>query len=1051
MNKLLFLLLFSFISLSVIGQTASISGVITDKASGESLIGATVIYAVGQGTVADIDGGYQLELPFGEYEFTVQYTGYDKLVKTISVDNKVMEINFALESPKLSEVVVIADIAIEKETPVAFTNVTPKQITQELGSSDLPLLLNTAPGVYVSPTGGSDGGARVSIRGFQGRNITVMIDGIPINNMDRGNVFWSSTFGIDGILSNMQVQKGMTSSRLAIPAIGGTINFITKSISNEPSVVLKQDYGTFNTQRTSLSYNSGRLKNGWGIAAAGSFRKTDGYADEQFKEEYFYFLKVQKELGKHILSFTGMGSPVKYGIRQDKQKIAVYDKEYAAGLFDGSDDLYRRLSAYNVANNKGRESNNYDERDALAAEYGWIIRDENGDPVLDDDGNFIVDKDIYFDIAADRDFIDTAGVESKGYRYNNHWGYLNGGVLNEREREYHKPVFSLRDFWAVSDKLYWSNVLYYSYGKGGGTSRVPSLGFGDYDDNLQVDFNDDYRNNTVGGIFGPPIFPDISPNELKSGVILNKSFDNHSWWGWLSTVDYTINENFKFAGGLDFRTYKSEQYLEVHNLLGGDYFVPSNEDLPEDRPNTPQGKIFRQGDKYNYYNDNLMRWGAFFTELKYNKNQWRAFINISGVITGYKRKDYFANRDFEADGERYANAVGYGDVLFYNGSEVLVAAGAPNGATASFTQSGDTTFVTNPANNLNGYAPTGEHQIIGARRVDYEDSEVSVSETPWKNISGFSVKGGASYSINEFHGVFMNIGYISRTPRFQNVIENGAFNRFLLNIENENISSIELGYTYKSSRFAANVNGYYTDWQNRPINSGQSVFLPDRGISVRTNLNDMSAVHMGVEFNVNYLINKKLSAEVFASFGDWRWTSAKSVNFFDDQGRPIYYADSNGNITDSLLTIEFDADGVYVGDAPQTQIGASLNYKFIKNAYVKGRFTYFAKHFSNFDPLQLQFEKKGRQSWQMPSYALVSLFAGYRFEFDNFDLDIIGIVDNVFDVRYIADGQNNDGPALVTTDYLNNPPQATVAFDANSTSVYFGLPRTFSISAKFTL
>ncbi len=153
----------------------------------------------------------------------------------------------------------------------------------------------------------TDGGARVSISGFQDRNITVMIDGIPINNMDNGNVFWANTFGIDGVLANMQVQRGMTSSRLAIPAIGGTINFITKSIENEESVFLRQDYGSFNTLRTSFGYNSGRLKNGWGFSLAGSFRKGDGFSEQQYREEYFYYGKVQKELGNHIVSVQCFG------------------------------------------------------------------------------------------------------------------------------------------------------------------------------------------------------------------------------------------------------------------------------------------------------------------------------------------------------------------------------------------------------------------------------------------------------------------------------------------------------------------------------------------------------------------------------------------------------------------------------------------------------------------------------------------------------------------------------------------------------------------------
>jgi len=1044
------LVLFMGLPTYLLAQNATLNGTVKDKATGETLIGANVIYAPGKGATTDINGKFSLPLDFGTYDITVSYVGYQAMTEQIVIEKAFTNRDFALKTTELREVEIVADLAIAKETPVAFSNITPLQINQELGASELPLLLNTTPGVYVSPTGGEDGGARVSIRGFQDRNVTVMIDGIPINNMDDGNVFWASTFGIDGVLANMQVQRGMTSSRLAIPAIGGTINFITKSIENKPSFTARQDYGSFNTLRTSLSYNSGRLKNGWGYSVAGSFRTSEGYSDEQFKEEYFYYVKAQKEIGKHIVSISALGSPVNYGVRRDRQKIETYNAEYAVNLFKGSDDLYRQLSAFNVASNIQRDRPTDTEArlalEQLAQSYGWGS--------LNEDGTYTIDRNIYADLASQNDFIDTVGVITQGERYNNHWGYLNDGIKNESVRQYHKPIFSVRDFWAISDRVYLSNVVYYSSGRGGGTSRSPGLGFGDYDENQQVNFQASYFENTVGSFF-PPIDTRIDSIQKKSSVILNQRFDNHYWLGWLSTLDYNINENWNFAAGLDFRTYQSEQYVEVFDLIGGDYYVPARFDLPEDRsPNAPNN-AYREGDKYDYYNDNLMRWGAFFAELKFEKENWRGFVNVSGVVTGYKRKDYFKNRDFIVDGERYQNAIGYGDVLFYNGEDILVAAGTSNGSIegipATITQSGDTTFIFNPNNNFNGYAPFGNHYIVGARRVDYDDPESQVSETPWKNIPGYTAKTGLSYLVNEFNTVFMNIGYISRTPRFRNVLGFGEFNEFLLDVKNENISSIELGYMYSTSRIALNVNGYYTYWQNRPTENPTRVFLPDRGITVTANLNDMNAIHQGIEFSGNYLINKRLSVDVFASYGDWRWDSAKRVNFFDEQGRAIYAVGPNNQPTDSLVTVDFDAKGVSVGDAPQTQIGGSLNYTFAKNAYVRVRYTFFDRHYSNFDPLGLSGEDRGRQSWQMPGYGLTSIFGGYRFDMEKFQIGINLVVDNLFNVLYLADATNNAGTSLVTTNYLESSPQATNSFDANSTAVYVGLPRTFSISAVFTL
>ena len=67
----------------------------------------------------------------------------------------------------LDEVQVVSDIARSRETPVAFSNISPKKIEEELAGQDIPMILNSTPGVYATQSGGGDGDARISIRGFQ--------------------------------------------------------------------------------------------------------------------------------------------------------------------------------------------------------------------------------------------------------------------------------------------------------------------------------------------------------------------------------------------------------------------------------------------------------------------------------------------------------------------------------------------------------------------------------------------------------------------------------------------------------------------------------------------------------------------------------------------------------------------------------------------------------------------------------------------------------------------------------------------------------------------
>ena len=56
-----------------------------------------------------------------------------------------------------------------------------------------------------------------------------MINGVPVNDMENGSVYWSNWAGLSDVTSAMQVQRGLGASKVAVPSIGGTINIISKS------------------------------------------------------------------------------------------------------------------------------------------------------------------------------------------------------------------------------------------------------------------------------------------------------------------------------------------------------------------------------------------------------------------------------------------------------------------------------------------------------------------------------------------------------------------------------------------------------------------------------------------------------------------------------------------------------------------------------------------------------------------------------------------------------------------------------------------------------
>ena len=186
--------------------------------------------------------------------------------------------------------------------------------------------------------------------------------------------------------------------------------------------------------------------------------------------------------------------------------------------------------------------------------------------------------------------------------------------------------------------------------------------------------------------------------------------------------------------------------------------------------------------------------------------------------------------------------------------------------------------------------------------------------------------------------------------------------------------------------------------------------------------------------DIAYRLNDKFTLEGLMSLGDWTWQSQDSVRFYDDNNDPVI--DDFGN----EVIESFDARGVHVGDAAQTQFGMSFRYEPLDNIYLKVRGTYFDDYYSDFDPLSLDGENAGRESWKIPSYSLVDFHAGYTLKLNkttkiDFRLSVLNALNEV----YISDAQNNDPYNANYTD-----------FDAKSAGVFFGMGRRMNLSAKLT-
>lgn len=349
------LAVFVLLSGAVLAQ-GTVKGVIRDADTDEALLGATAaIEGTTIGTTAGLDGSFEFSAPAGTHVLLIRFVGYEEISMNVTVMNGQVTdmglIPVKSTSIGLDEVKVIAMVATHRKTPVAVSTVKSKTIEERLGGRELPQILDFTPSVYATQQGGGYGDGRINIRGFNQRNVAVLINGIPVNDMENGWVYWSNWAGLGDATKQMQVQRGLGASNLAINSVGGTMNIITKTTDAKKGGSFKYEVNDFGNQKMTLSLSTGKLSSGTAIYFVGTRTWGEGYIPATDVDAWSYYLSVSQDIGKkHKLAFTAIGAPQKHGQRYSWLSKEQYDKwgnKYNAdwGYRDG-EQLNQRKNYY---------------------------------------------------------------------------------------------------------------------------------------------------------------------------------------------------------------------------------------------------------------------------------------------------------------------------------------------------------------------------------------------------------------------------------------------------------------------------------------------------------------------------------------------------------------------------------------------------------------------------------------------------------------------------------------------------------------------------------
>jgi hypothetical protein len=213
-RALLFVLLLSYNALWAQNDQYSLSGYVRDAATGEELIGVNIVIpSMGTGTTTNSYGYYSISLPPGEYNFSVQYIGYESQEKSIVLDSDT-KLNWELKenSTELQEVVVTSEKLDRNvssvEMSVAQLDVKDvKKMPALLGEVDIIRSLTLLPGI--STVGEASNG--FNVRGGNTDQNLILLDEAPIYNSSHLFGFFS-IFNADAV-KDVKLYKGGIPSR----------------------------------------------------------------------------------------------------------------------------------------------------------------------------------------------------------------------------------------------------------------------------------------------------------------------------------------------------------------------------------------------------------------------------------------------------------------------------------------------------------------------------------------------------------------------------------------------------------------------------------------------------------------------------------------------------------------------------------------------------------------------------------------------------------------------------------------------------------------------
>lgn len=251
-----------------------------------------------------------------------------------------------------------------------------------------------------------------------------------------------------------------------------------------------------------------------------------------------------------------------------------------------------------------------------------------------------------------------------------------------------------------------------------------------------------------------------------------------------------------------------------------------------------------------------------------------------------------------------------------------------------------------------------------ADRINYiQNTDSEIVTKP-----GADIKAGINFNPDANSNLYLNAGFFSKAPYFKFMFTNFS-NAVARNQVNEKITSAEIGYSYSRTFVKADINLYYTLWQDKSLLSKENIQLENNAMT-RALIRGLDAVHKGIELELASDLTEFLNIGLSASAGDWRWKNDVNALLYNDQHELI----------DSTSVYVKD---IKVGDAPQLTFGIYAETRPGDGWTIGVRWMFYGRLYANFDPAGRNNPGDRAQPFRIPDYNTGDLYVSRSFNIGN--------------------------------------------------------------------